>query len=511
MDRYVSVEEMITIEKASDASGHTYPQMMAHAGKSLADVVLETGRTSVLGLIGKGNNGGDALVAMSHLLDAGWSASAYCTGDRRNDPLVAEFLQKGGSLFLFSDDSEDYSKLNELVSNTEVILDGLLGTGIKLPLRPPVPGILSVVKEGLKKAQIRPLLIAVDCPSGADCDTGEVPPECLTADITVCMAAVKQGLLKLPAFMYLGELIVGGIGLPPDLPEWQTINRYVLDWDYVLHVLPLRPVSAHKGTFGTALIIAGSKYYAGAALLAGEAAFRSGTGWVKMAVPSFLHPHLVGHFKEATWLPLPAGEMGFTKADVEALRYGMDKETAILLGPGLGQYQEVEEFVRAFVQPDLPPMVVDADGLKLLSNAEGWWRRLPAGSILTPHPGEMSIITGLSVSEIQADRVACAENFANKWGCVIVLKGAFTVVAEPKGRTAILPVATPSLARAGTGDVLAGMIAGLRAQGMESFDAAAAGVWLHAQAGLRAANLQGSTAGVLAGDLLKALPSVMPY
>ena len=155
------------------------------------------------------------------------------------------------------------------------------------------------------------------------------------------------------------------------------------------------------------------------------------------------------------------------------------------------------------------PTLIDADGLKLLSKIHRWWEKLPENTILTPHPGEMSILTGLSSTEIQSNRIEIAEKYASKWGHVVVLKGAFTVVAAPDGRTAIIPVATPALARAGTGDVLAGLIVGLRAQGISAFDAAVSGAWIHAQAGLSAADLMGSTAVVLAGDILASIVDVM--
>jgi NAD(P)H-hydrate epimerase len=157
----------------------------------------------------------------------------------------------------------------------------------------------------------------------------------------------------------------------------------------------------------------------------------------------------------------------------------------------------------------LPPLVFDADGLKLLAKLPNWPKLLPAPAILTPHPGEMSVLTGLSAEEIQKDRLEIAKKFAAQWGHVVVLKGAFTVIAAPDGRTTTIPVATPALARAGTGDVLAGLIVGLRAQGMEAYEAAVAGAWIHAQAGLTAAEVQGSSAAVLAGDVLDAIADVM--
>jgi len=159
----------------------------------------------------------------------------------------------------------------------------------------------------------------------------------------------------------------------------------------------------------------------------------------------------------------------------------------------------------------LPPLVVDADGLKLLSRLKDWPARLPAPAVLTPHPGEMAILTGLEKEELMSDRLETAEHYARKWGHVVVLKGAFTIIASPDGRTAVIPVATPALARAGTGDVLAGLIVGLRAQGLEAFEAAVAGAWIHAQAGLQAEKDLGSSASVLAGDVLRAVTSQMAF
>jgi hydroxyethylthiazole kinase-like uncharacterized protein yjeF len=190
----------------------------------------------------------------------------------------------------------------------------------------------------------------------------------------------------------------------------------------------------------------------------------------------------------------------------------LEKVTAMLIGPGFGMAKTTGTFLRNVLDAaprKLPPMIVDADGLKLMADIPGWVARLPALTILTPHPGEMAVITGLPLSEIQSDRVGVAERYAGTWGHVVVLKGAFTVIASPNGRTFINPVATPALARAGTGDVLAGVVTGLRAQGMDAFEAAVAGVWLHAQAGLRAAEILGSTASVLAGDVLAAIVDVI--
>ena len=504
--KLVSVEEMIAIEKAADASGHNYTQMMEHAGRGLAEAINEAysqlENKSALALVGKGNNGGDALVALDYLNQAGWQTTALVVNSRGEDKLLE--LINGTNKVIWVEDVGGEA-IKELLASHSVFIDGLLGTGIKLPLRESAAQILGQIKEIFENMQATPHTVAVDCPSGVDCDSGEAAQETLEAELTVCMAAIKRGILTLPAFEYLGELRVVSIGLPEGLASYEEINRFVVEDKRVREVFPERPLSAHKGTFGKALIIAGSRNYSGAALLAGRAAFRSGAGWVTLAVPEPLQAGLAGHFPEGTWLPLAHQNSAITPQAVQEIKDNLGSTRAVLLGPGLGLADATDEFVKQLLSPELPPMVVDADGLKLLARCEDWPERLPVGSVLTPHPGEMAILTGLDTDAIQDGRLEIAERYASQWGHVVVLKGAFTVIATPDRHTAIIPVATPALARAGTGDVLAGIVTGLHAQGMEAFEAAAAGAWLHGQAGLNAARSVGSTAAVLAGDLIEEL------
>jgi NAD(P)H-hydrate epimerase len=246
-----------------------------------------------------------------------------------------------------------------------------------------------------------------------------------------------------------------------------------------------------------------------------------------------LHLALAGQFPEATWLLLPEEEGVIAPEAAVTLRNGLGRATALLLGPGFGLEKPTQLFLdrllpsspgssrgelgflpspsQAASDLELPPVVMDADGLKLLARLPNWPERLPSPAVLTPHPGEMAVLTGLSTSELQADRLGTAQRFSGQWGHVLVLKGAFTVIAAPEGSLAVIPAATPALARAGTGDVLAGLIVGLRAQGVPAFEAAVAGAWIHAQAGLRAAQRLGSTAAVLAGDVLRAVSEVLAH
>ena len=509
MAKLVSVSEMMAIEQAADAAGHSYEAMMQAAGRSLAEAVLAyspVAEGQALALVGTGNNGGDALVALADLSDEGWAVAAYLVGQREaDDPLVAR-VGELGSIFRLSEDP-DYEALNDLIAQCDVLLDGLLGTGIRLPLREALAELLLEVDAALDEMEDPPLVVAVDCPSGLDCESGEFAPETLPADVTVTMAAVKEGMLTVPAFELLGELAVGEIGLPEDLPEWLAITREVVDEELVFSALPERPADSHKGTFGTALIVAGSANYLGAPLLAGRAAYRIGAGLVNMAVPQSIQAANAGHLPEATWLPL-ADDQGAIAAQAD-VSTGLERATAILIGPGLGTHTGTGSFLADLLDSELPQLVLDADGLRLLAQLKDWPSKLRADSMLTPHPGEMAILTGLDKDAIQADRMAVAQRYAQEWGCVVVLKGAFTVIAGPNGESAVIPAASAALATAGTGDVLAGMLVGLRAQGVPAFSAACAGAWLHAQAAVLAADYRGGEAGLMACDFIEHLPELI--
>jgi NAD(P)H-hydrate epimerase len=534
--KLVTVAEMQAIEREADQAGWSYAQMMNAAGQGLADLVHSfygyEENPVVTGLVGSGNNGGDTLIALEALARNGWKARAYIVSQRapgRGYELQRRLAAAFGELVTAEEDPDLYT-LAAWLEDSTVLLDGVLGTGFRLPLKSEVGRVLAQVKMALASNEERPSVVAVDCPSGVDCDSGQAAEETIPADLTVCMAAVKVGLLKFPAY---GLLETVDIGLPADLPAWQAARREVMSDGRVRALLPARKPDSHKGTFGTVGVVAGSVNYTGAALLAARAAHRIGAGLVQIALPAPLHAALAGHFPEATWVLLPH-EMGvIAEGAMDVLARHLQKVDVLVWGPGFGLEDPTAAFVRRLVEgrpgrarraglgfvsaqqqaegdgPALPPMVIDADGLKLLARVEDWPRRLPAMAVLTPHPGEMAILTGLPLAEIQADRLGVAQRFAQEWGHVVVLKGAMTVVADPGGQVSVIAVATSALAHAGTGDVLAGLIAGLRAQGLAAYDAAAAGAWLHGQAGLYAVEQVGHEASVLAGDLITALPEVL--
>lgn len=541
--KIVTTEEMRQLEQAADSSGVSYAQMMESAGRTVAlacQKVLDVTGRPILVLVGPGNNGGDGLVAARCLARAGAEVTCYIWKRKTEGDANFTKVQELGLPLIWAEEDEDWKELRRRVGEAEVVIDALLGTGVDRPIGGTLRELLEVVGEIVRQREKGegpllfpsfpstpprfPLIVAVDVPSGVNCDTGAVDSATLPADLTVTFGCPKVGQLRFPAAKVLGQLVVADIGIPPELLE--PLKLELATGDMVRALLPQRPLNAHKGTFGRALLVVGSVNYTGAAYLAGAAATRVGTGLVTLALAGPLHPVIASKLGEATYLILPH-ELGVVAPDaIRVLAEKVGDYDALLLGPGLTQEEPTAEFVRRLLglqsasrlrrigfltaeEPEerlqLPPLVIDADGLNILARTEGWAERIPQGTILTPHPGELSRLTGRSVKEINERRIETAQEFAQEWNQVVVLKGAFTVVASPDGRTIVQPFANPGLASGGTGDVLAGAIVGLRAQGLEPFEAAVAGAYLHGLAGQLAREELGDM-GMVAGDLVPRLP-----
>jgi NAD(P)H-hydrate epimerase len=346
----------------------------------------------------------------------------------------------------------------------------------------------------------------------------------LPADLTVTFACPKRGHYLYPGADWVGHLQVADIGIATD-PE---LPLEVATDETVAALLPARPRNSHKGTYGRALVVAGSANYVGAPALAAEAAYRSGAGLVTAALPQRIYHLVAGRLREPTFLLLPDDLGALVPAGARLVLDRLADYDALLVGPGLGGEAPTSAFLEALLPrraagarplgfgilapatepaalPPLPPLVLDADGLNLLREVPDWPRLIPAQCVLTPHPGEMARLLDLSIGRVQTDRIGVACTAAHDWGCVVALKGAYTVVAAPDGRATVIPFANALLATAGSGDVLAGAIVGLLAQGAEAYAAAVCGAYLHGLAGaLRAAEI--GDAGMLAGDLLPLLP-----
>lgn len=548
--KVVTVAQMRAIERETDAAGVSYAQMMENAGRGVARAILdrvEVEGRSVVVLVGPGNNGGDGLVAGRYLAQAGARVS-FCLSRPRpaDDTNYAQVREMALPVTVAPNDRAG-KRLQDAVSEADIVVDALLGTGVERPVKGPLKKMLLRCGQALKDNRDRrlgasgsavspttpshrpagiPLVIAVDCPSGLNCDTGALDPAALPADLTVTFAAPKVGQFRFPGAAAIGELVVVDIGSDESLQAVQSIELELATADQVRRWLPRRPPDAHKGTFGRVMIAAGSVNYTGAAALAGAGAYRAGAGLVTLAVPSSIHAPLAAQLAEATYVLLPhdMGAMNEDAAKVLLEALGDLAYDALLIGPGLGRDEKTGLFLKSLLAgreaaarkrigffqgapgagerdaPDLPPLVVDADGLNLLAETDGWADHLPPNCVLTPHPGEMARLLKCEREEVTSERLGVAQRAAASWGQIVVLKGAFTVVAAPDGRTTLIPFANPALATAGSGDVQAGAIAGMLAQGLEPYQAAVAGAFLHGAAGQKAAQEIGR-AGVAAGDL----------
>lgn len=459
-------------------------------------------------LIGKGNNGGDGLVCARHLADAGVRVSLLYAesaerlgGDAAIQYRIAEALGLAGAVYTPGQVAAARSR------GVTGIVDALLGTGAK---GAPRGAYASLIREANES---RLPIVAADIPSGLDADTGAVYDPCIQARITVCLAFLKAGLTQYPGAKAAGEVIVRYIGIPRVLPPGMPEAGVVLTEETLrgeLGVDPARPREAdgHKGTYGHVLLAAGSLPMSGAGLLAAKAALRAGCGLATWALPAALLPQLLGAVPELMLAPVADGGTGaWSEAAADEVLRLLAARDVLAVGPGLGRFPGEASFLRALWEGTRHPLVVDADALNILAAADGLaaWSHRDAPTILTPHPGEMARLVGLSTAEVQRDRIGLARRFATQHGVTLVLKGARTVVAAPDGRLFVNVTGHPGMATGGAGDVLTGLIAGLLAQGLDAVQAAALGVYLHGAAGEHAAALRGNPASLLAGDIIDAL------
>jgi len=509
--KIVTAAQMRAIDQECVKQGIPVSTLMENAGKAVAEearaLLGPMENQHILCLIGAGNNGGDGLVATRYFHGWGAKVVVYLCADRPADDENLKLLQEHGvGVVIETKTDKNLEKLGNLLAASTCVVDALLGTGKMRPLE----GVFQKVLENVNAARAERhfKIVAIDLPSGMDADTGAVDPACPTADLTVTLAFPKPGLFKFPGAEKVGKLKIADIGIPAELGDVSNLELITGEW--AADTLPVRPMNSNKGTFGKVMVCAGSANYIGAAYLACSGAMRVGAGLVTLATAGSLQPIIASKLAEATYIPLPESSQGIiSKEAAKTISREYPHYSAMLIGCGLGQHPSTIDFItQLLLKKGLPPLVLDADGLNILAKIPGWRQKIPADTVLTPHPGEMSRLTGLAVEEIQQDRTGAALSFAKAWRRTVVLKGAFTVIASPDGRCRVSPYANPGLASAGTGDVLAGIIAGLAGQGLKLFDAAALGVYLHGEAGEKVWAELGDT-GMIASDLLPVLPRVI--
>jgi NAD(P)H-hydrate epimerase len=355
-------------------------------------------------------------------------------------------------------------------------------------------------------------IISVDLPTGVYPDTGMVDPSAIKADITATLGNPKIGSLSFPGRTHIGDLKILDIGLIKHTSLEDKINLSLLTSAYVSNNLPIRHHESHKGTFGHVLLIAGSKNYVGAAVLAASGVVRSGAGLVTLATPESVYPIAASYIPEAIHLPLKEDADGRIHPDALIdISERITRYNVLAVGPGLGQSNGTKQFIASLlnvVSKTEIPIVIDADGLNNLSTIPEWWKLLKSPTVITPHPGELSGLTGKSTLTIQSDRINISREYSKLWNVTLVLKGALTVISSPSNLTSISPFINPGLATAGTGDVLTGIISGLIAQGSQVFPAACSGVYLHGHAGNLTTNALGIS-GIIASDIVNSIPSAI--
>jgi len=516
MAKLVTTEQMRALEATAVASGVSERELMAQAGLALAQeawMALGTvDEKPCLVLCGPGNNGGDGLVAAKHLAEMGALVHVYLLRPRAAGDTEWEAVQALDLPVTLAEQDDGFEVLDRLLGQAALVIDALFGTGMRPAERPIEGSAAEILRRLAAVRQMQPgmQLIAADVPSGVDADSGFADPATVAADVTATFGCAKLGLYQVPGRTLAGRVEVIDIGIPAeavrDLPYEDLRMRDLRA------AIPPRREDGNKGTFGRAFVVGGSQRYPGAVRLAAEAAARSGCGLVTLAAPESIQ-HLLMGLPDPTHEPLPCTD-GAVNADAARtlLRaLGASNPAAVLMGPGLGLTDGTRTFVQHFLHGYGTvcglhvALVLDADALNVLAEQAEWNTWFEAPRVLTPHPGEMARLMGTTVEDVQSRRMAVAAEYARKTQSVVVLKGAGTVIAAPDGRARLSDVANSALAHGGTGDVLAGLIVGLLAQGVAPYDAASAAVWLQGEAAREVSDVYGA-ASTLASDLVKALP-----
>lgn len=508
--KLVTTAQMKSIEKSSVEAGVSLDELMENAGLAVAEVVRdrfarpgEPGRSDklygkrVVILIGPGNNGADGLVAGRHLASWGVNVTAVlCAGRKSPDPKRG--LAEDAGVSVVDGNAESGSEsLGEKLATADIVVDAVLGTGASRPISEPLSSLLFTVVESDVP------VIALDLPTGLNSDTGEFDIAGLPADLTLLLGYPKLGPAVEVGSAPTGETVVLDIGIPLGLDS--HVKAELLTADLAVSLQPERPTDGHKGTFGATLIIGGSQEFLGAVTMATDAATRSGVGLTFVATPEPVYRLIAGDVPEAMYRGLPVSAKGEVDPST-ATRIVLElagRATSAVIGPGLGNNSATSEFLSVLLSQinTALPLVIDADGLNILSRSHAWWERLENPAVLTPHPGEMGRLMGLSTPEIQKDRPAAALEAAKKFNKVVVLKGAATLIAAPDGRLRVSQWVNSGLAKGGSGDVLAGLLGGLLAQQPDDvFDMASLAVFVHGYAAEAARDELGET-GMRATDV----------
>ncbi len=457
-------------------------------------------------LVGRGNNGGDGFVIARHLHQKGARVKIFLlseenriTGDAAANLSLAH---ASGIPVICLPDEQAFAGHRHELAHQQLFVDAILGTGLKSDVKGYFKTVIDFINNSGKP------VFSVDIPSGLNADTGHPCGVCVRADATATFGYAKTGLILFPGADLAGDLTVVDIGIPPFVADQVAPNKWLLTETMIAGSLVPRATDAHKGATGHLLVMAGSPGKTGAAKMTAVSAMRAGAGLVTLAIPAGLHAMTAAALTEV--MTLPAGKPDqriFDKSCLEQITTALAGKSCLALGPGIGTDKATTELVLALVESVKAPLVVDADGLNCLAGHLDMIKSNPDRIILTPHPGEMARLTGMTPAQIQQDRISCARKLAEQYGCHVVLKGAGTVIAHPDGKIFVNRTGNPGMAAGGMGDVLTGLIAGFICQGYDYGQAARLGVYLHGAAADRLAEKHGI--GFLASDVMAEIPETM--
>lgn len=480
--RVLSAQQMRDLEQKAVDNGAAYIELMENAGTAAAETLIKYGAKgkNVAIVCGKGNNGGDGYVIARVLKKYDCTVNIIRMGEAKtNDSRLN--AQKAAELNIaVTDFPNDRERAFRLISEADYIVDAVYGIGFRGALDENTAEIANAVNSS------QAFVMAVDIPSGAGCDDGSVKGTCFEADLTVTFMSLKPAHILYPSMDYCGKIETADVGISDELINSSEYIMQTTDEFIGKDLLPKRKKSSNKGTFGTLLAVVGSYGMAGAAIMCGKAAQRTGVGLVNIALPKSIYPIAAGSLIEAIFTPLLENNGISSSENCENLLMLCNKSNAVVVGCGMGHNDNTEKIVCEILSHSEKPIILDADGINSIIPHIHLLKKAKAPVILTPHPGEMARLIGCTVSEVQHNRAKVAVDFAKENNVILVLKGANTLISD--GNILLVNMSgNAGMARGGSGDVLAGMIGSLTAQGMNPLRAAACGVYLHGLAGDRTA------------------------
>jgi ADP-dependent NAD(P)H-hydrate dehydratase / NAD(P)H-hydrate epimerase len=479
--------------------------LMENAGAKVVEEILESSpceKPKVIVLAGGGNNGGDGFVIARRLFDLGLDPLLCLLVEPnriKGDAKVHLDVYLNRDLPIFHLQERSLKELRNELSHADIIVDAILGTGVNGPVREPFTQVISMVNEYEGKKWI----ISVDIPSGVSSDTGKVEGVAIKSTKTITFVFPKKGFFLMDGPMYVGEWKAVDISVPPSIvAELGLLMPKLITERSVKASLPVRPKHGHKGTFGHALVLGGSRSYVGAPIFAAKAAIHSGAGLVTLAVPESIYPMAAAQNPESLFLPLSESEGHISAMATEEITPRLPQFNSAAIGPGMSRFHGGEEWIKTLLTSFTNQSIVfDADALYLLRNELDTVRQYKGDIIFTPHPGEMAILLNKTVKEVEANRIEIASTFAKKYSVYLLLKGHRSIIASPEGEVYINPIGHDALGKGGSGDVLTGLIVSFLAQGARPLNALICASYLHARAGEEKAKVL-SHYGVVPFDLI---------